>query len=227
MKTSRYILLISVVLTIISSISILFISKELKFYDILMGLMTGAFISFMLEIPHYAKIKSENYKLLFFSLFNLKSHLAIFNNILEKCLRDNIIVTDKFPDSHIQVLLNDLTVLQNFDTDYFIKTDKKENSTILINDIADKLNILSQYTNAYSIAYYTKQIEHIKTTGQNLNITADLIANEIQSISELCESYSKDIDINIKMLLSKKQYNKWTILSEKIKNTSYNFKINK
>ncbi len=227
MKTSRYILLISIVLTIVCSISILFISKEIMFYDILMGLMTGAFISFMLEIPHYTKTRNDTYKLLFFSLFNLKSHLAIFNNILEKSLRDNSVVTDRFPDSQVQILFNDLTVLQNFDTDYFVKTDKKENSTILINDITDKLNILSQYAISYSISFYTKQIEYLKATNQNLTVTAAIMSNQIEEISDLCKSYSNVLDKNVKLLLTKKQYNKWILLSEKIKNVSDNFKISK
>lgn len=113
MKTSRYIILISFILTIICSVSIIFVLKDFKLYDILMGLMTGAFISFMLEIPNYAKTKKDNYRLFFYSLYNLKSSLAIFNNILEKSIKSNSRMTEKFYESNMNMIFNNFAILKN------------------------------------------------------------------------------------------------------------------
>ena len=226
MKTSRYIILISFILTIICSVSIIFVPKDFKLYDILMGLMTGAFISFMLEIPNYAKTKRDNYRLFFYSLYNLKSSLAIFNNILEKSIKSNSRMTEKFYESNMSMIFNNFAILKNFDTDYYICKEKRDNSSFLINDINDKLNILSQCTILYEISFNTKQRDYLEATKQNLVVTADLMNEELNELSELCKSYSKYIDSSVELLLTKKQYNKWILLSEKIKNVSYNFKIN-
>ena len=59
MKTHRNILIISFIIGIVS-LPFLFLLDKGKLYEIMLALFTSSIISFLLELPNYFSLKSEN-----------------------------------------------------------------------------------------------------------------------------------------------------------------------
>ena len=229
MKTRKNILVISLFVSIISFVCILFLNDDSKAFQIMLAFMGSAFVAFLLEIPNYINLRKDHFSKLYWSLWWLKSHLTILNNTIENVLNSNDNIHQDFYVQSLNQINNDLYTLQNFDTDYYTSKTKKEECSYIIDNIRDKFNTLVSETSSYSIAYVKKKIELIQNNSitNNYNIlSAEIMKKELTNISSFCVSYIESLDKQVEIIFSKKQFNKWKLTSEKINHMTETFKNN-
>lgn len=230
MKTHKYILGISLLVTIVSFVFVIFSSDGSKLFQIMLAFMGSAFVAFLLEIPNYISLKKENKNKIYGSLFWLKSHLTMLNNTIEKVLEDNKYIPQFFYNQSINQINSDLFVLSSFDLNYYMTKSKRELCSSVINDLTYKVYNLTSITTKYSISYGEKKIALIQkqkyTPNMDDNILPEMMRDELTEISSLCLSYIKYIDAQVKKLFSDKQHNMWELDDKKIKEMTETFKSN-
>lgn len=191
MKTHRRIIIISLIASIVSFIFILFLKQDSKVFQIFMGLMGSALVTFLVEIPNYLSIKEENENKLYYSLLNIKIQIIVLEKSINDLINNNSIVSERMYDRTIQIISLYLNTLNGFDRNYYISESMKkciQDKIVLINNTFSRF-LQSSYL--FDSVYLEKRIAVIEKTKKDRNIMANEMLDELNKLIEICEDYYK------------------------------------
>ena len=194
MKTHRRIIIISLIASVLSFIAILFFEQESRTFQIFMGLMGSALVTFLVEIPNYLSIKEENENKLYYSLLNIKIQIIVLENSINGLINSNSILNEKICDRIIQFISIYLNNLNSFDSNYYMWKKKREcmqEKIIRINNIFSELE---QFSYLFESAYITKRIQIIEKEGKNRNVMSNEMLDELNTLLKKWENYYKVVN---------------------------------
>lgn len=228
MKTCRIILVLSLFITIISLFAVLIIFEGL-INNIFLAFMGSSFVSFLLEIPNYFKMKSENSDRLYGSLYSIKVHAKQLKNIIENLINTNSNVVINMNEALLNQIIIDFSVLQSVDSFLFLGIKKKYLSDIIIDINIKKDNLQSSIID-YEIAYNYILVELNKNNISNNIITiipANMVEKNLLFVSKMCEELIEGINDQCELIFTKKMKSKWIIGNQTISNMTARFKKDK
>lgn len=226
MNTRRVVLFISSIITIISLLIVLYFSEGIV-HDIFLAFMGSAFVSFMLEIPNYYNMNTENKRKLYGSLYSMKVHATQLKNIIENYINTNSNVAANINEPLLNQIIYDLSILQSVDS-YLFFYKKRKYLFSIINDISIKKDNLNMAIIDYEIKHNTVLIELNKNSNNTIyNINAFLVGTELSFIIKNCEELIKGIDNEISLVFTKNMKSQWTIDNQSINNMTSRYKKEK
>lgn len=224
MKTHRIILIISLTTAVISLLFVITLSQSTKSFQIALAFLGSAFISFLLELPHYISIKRDNTNRLYYSLYDIKANTSILYMNTHDAMNNDIAV-DKFYEQIIQNISFSVNNLRGFDPNYYFS--KKRNAIVsgAINTIYNAFNNVNQSSLKYTVNYYRKRLNNTINEGQDRNVSPKEMIDELNIIIDNSKALINLIDTYAQQIFSKSQYSLWLIDDSIITNSNNNFKI--
>ncbi|MBQ3511165.1 MAG: hypothetical protein IJA30_02575 [Bacilli bacterium] len=227
MKTHRNILFISFVITIISLAFVIYLDQTEKGFQIALAFMGSSFISFMLELPNFISLRQENTNKLYYFLSELKTQTMLLKNNTNHHLETFNYINDKYYEKSMEKILYALNNLKTFDLNFY--TLKKKNQIVIniFNNITNSYNNLNQAVMKFPIDFNKRKIEILEIEKCDRNISSKELSESLNCISNMCNNLIETIDLQVSILLSKRQMVQWNLDELTIKNVINNFNIDK
>lgn len=225
MKTHRNILIISFIIGIVS-LPFLFLLDKGKLYEIMLALFTSSIISFLLELPNYFSLKSENDNKLYYSLFGAKVQASFLINSIENIIFNNNSLVDKFYFQNLNNMNINLTAFNSYDEDYYFLKNKNNKVSILKNDLQMAWQNINLTTLKFSIDF--SQLRTTKTAYHQIGIIYAIeMINNLNLIIESCKNFIQVTNSIASIIFTKKQLEKWSIDNIVLENNKINSMTNK
>ena len=225
MKSHRNILIISFTLEIIS-LPFLIALNDGKLYEVMLAILTGALISFLLELPNYFSLKNENSNRLYTSLYSSKSQALYLINNIENVIKNNMSLIDKFYSQNVNNIDFALNAFESFDNDYYFFKRKNEKIMYTKRNLRNCWHNINLASLKFSIMFAKIKLSKIENMQSDLIFNQEM-KNEINLILESCQNFIEAVDISASLILTKKQLNSWIVDNVALNNNELNFKITK